>query len=306
MKKLICTLLCLSLLFTAATAEGLGGLSGGLDGLIEAMPEEEAAPLPDPADLLGSAGSLLQSNYQFTLDYLCNAYLYPMPDDLDAFVSDYAALAEQSGFTVSETTADGAPAYRLEQNSSGLYALLIPDVQGKLLLLVDVGLPFGESQGAAAPEPVEEEEEYVRFDINGREIYIISRNPYNTSINSIMYDKPTFEMEYRDDRSIISRFQLSLPLYAQAGDVFRVTKNERVRNLQLLLQNASEREAKFWVFHTVNSDDYLQGDDDYFTVTVESMEEDDENIDMILSFEGVFNKGADKIENGKMHAIIEK
>lgn len=139
MKRALCIAICLLLL--CATALGASG----------------ELVLPDPSEALGQAGTLLRTDYPFSEDYLCDAYTYPLPDDADAFLARYAELAENSGFSLTACVADGVDAYRIERADSPLHALLFPEYQGKLLLLVPEGMRLStEPEPTPTPQPTPE------------------------------------------------------------------------------------------------------------------------------------------------------
>lgn len=141
MKKTICALILIALLCAAATGEGLTGLGQSL---------------PNPAALLGASGKLIQENYSFAWDYLCDAYTYPLPEDSAEFLEAYIALAEQAGCSVSDTTADGQQALRIDSPDGSRYALLFPEFQGQILLLMQTGLKFAPETTptpASTPKP---------------------------------------------------------------------------------------------------------------------------------------------------------
>lgn len=104
--------------------------------------------LPDPSEALGQAGALLREDYLFSTDYLCDAYVYLPPEDASAFLDQYEAIVRDSGFDISPCVADGQDAYRIESPVSGLYALLFPEYEGRLLFLVQDGMRL-----STEPEP---------------------------------------------------------------------------------------------------------------------------------------------------------
>lgn len=139
MKKLL-LLLCLLLLPALALAGGLGGLLG------------TSEPVPDPADVLGFEPTLFEEEVLLQ-GVMYTSFAYPMPEDMEAFLSDYIPLAEAAGYRVTAATLptdNGKPgpfAYCVSAGARNAY--LVPDYLGCLLLMVNNDLEF-----AHMPTPV--------------------------------------------------------------------------------------------------------------------------------------------------------
>ena len=99
-------------------------------------------PLPDPNEAMDVGRfEFVASNYQFSEDYVCDAYLYDQPEDFDSFLEQYAELALGNRHRMEETTLDGMKAYAFVSYHT---AYLIPDFEpGKMLLLVAEKMEFG-------------------------------------------------------------------------------------------------------------------------------------------------------------------
>lgn len=120
-------LLLIALLPAAAGAAGLSGLASS------------AGALPDPADLLGASAFLYEEEVtDGGIPYV--AFTFPMPDDYDAFLSEYAVLAEKAGYAVSGASALDMDAQKIASGARAAY--LIPDYRGALLFLVNPGLDY--------------------------------------------------------------------------------------------------------------------------------------------------------------------
>ena len=137
MKKSFVSLLCVMLCFLV----GMPGFAAKGEGV-----------LPDPAELLGKEGTLYAEDYEFAEDYVCSAYFYETADD--DFFNDYLGLAEDSGFDLYRTTVDDCDAFLMQYG--GRDALLFPDFEGSMLLLVENGMEFAgaaKNDGPWLPDP---------------------------------------------------------------------------------------------------------------------------------------------------------
>ena len=127
MKKGFILLLLPLLLITSASAAGLSGLLNG------------AGELPDPADILGVNPILYQEDVSEG-GMLYTAYTFPMPKNLNGFLSDYGAAAQKAGYAVSQSTFMDMDAWQISSGSRSAY--LVPDFRGSLLFLVHTGLVY--------------------------------------------------------------------------------------------------------------------------------------------------------------------
>lgn len=141
MRKLLLALCLLLLLLPAlALAGGLGGLLG------------TSAPVPDPAQIIGYAPTLFEEEV-LCQGVLYTSFAYPMPEDPEAFMADYTALAASAGYTVTPSSLptdngkEGPFAWCV--SAGARHAWLVPDYMGCLLLMVNNDLEF-----AHMPTPV--------------------------------------------------------------------------------------------------------------------------------------------------------
>ena len=106
MKKLFALVLAAMMLLSCGTAsaQGLAGLTGDTG---------SAKPLPDPVEVTESHGKLLQADYQFSEDYLCDAYVYETPEARD-FVDMYTVICRKAGYTGTASDIDCAKGYTIQ------------------------------------------------------------------------------------------------------------------------------------------------------------------------------------------------
>ena len=166
MKKSFVSLLCVMLCFLV----GMPGFAAKGEGV-----------LPDPAELLGKEGTLYAEDYEFAEDYVCSAYFYETADD--DFFNDYLGLAEDSGFDLYRTTVDDCDAFLMQYG--GRDALLFPDFEGSMLLLVENGMEFAgaaKNDGPWLPDPC------TALNVDGE------YNSTSTGDNGATYDFYTYDL----------------------------------------------------------------------------------------------------------------
>lgn len=126
-KGLLLFLLLCALLPCTASAAGLSGLVSS------------TGALPDPADLLGVPAFLYEKDViDNGLTYV--AFTFPMPDDYEAFLVQYAAAARTAGYAVDESRILEMDAHRVSSGAKAAY--LIPDYRGALLFLVGTTMDY--------------------------------------------------------------------------------------------------------------------------------------------------------------------
>lgn len=151
-KRLCALALCLALIPSCALAGmiSLAPRRSQLNDLSERLDQLRSATLPDPSRILGAKATLYLTDYRCAQDWICDGYTFAQPEDWDAFLSEYSALAERAGFKVSKGVEDGMDVVNLRHYKKR--AMLVPHFQGSLLLLVEKGLQFeGAAQTAAEP-----------------------------------------------------------------------------------------------------------------------------------------------------------
>ena len=95
--------------------------------------------VPDPAEILGTVGSLYQENYAFNgMNY--SAYLFPKPFSAEAFSESYRQAAALAGYSVEDDALDGYGMLRIfDAGKPDIAAQLLPEYQGYLAYRVYLG-----------------------------------------------------------------------------------------------------------------------------------------------------------------------
>jgi len=251
----------LMLIPSVASASGLAGLKGA-----------SAPSLPDPEAVLSAKGSLLQADYQFSEDFLCDAYLYAYAGK---DVLRYLAAAQQAGFETSAETVDGQAGHVIALGE--LKALLVPEFEGGLLLLGEKGMAFdgAKEQTAsekpaptAAPQAEAEKDEYVTMTHNGRTcectspLYSNGREPLHNAYNIWL----------TPHGSKITSINFTIPQYAKSGDSFVVWKDQAITGLEFYVAEDNSF-GQYYVsdmgsFHSQG----FAASTDYYVLKVDSLE----------------------------------
>lgn len=280
--SLLCSLLCFLLCMPcAALAEGLGGLGGLIGGLpdLQDTPSGDPGVLPDPAELLDDEGTLYAEDYNFAPDFICSVYTYDPADD--DFLSDYLDLVEANGFTATATTVEGYQAYSLEYDDLG--ALLLPDYDGVMMLLVQNGIVFGE------PLP----EYYLRMTYNGREV-LTDEMDFMRS-----YDAYQYKFEYFDTEQSPSYFEMRFPKSMRAGDDYTWTPDSPPEYLYVYTGSILMNYQSF----TRNGE--WGGSADYFQMKIVTKEETPQGLLIEGRFSAVLDYSSITIENGSFRILIK-
>lgn len=278
MKKLA-ILLCLMLLPCGAFAGGLPDIGGGLPTITTTTTARDAGVLPDPADLLGE-GTLFAQDYAYA-GFTSTVYLYKLPANAEAFLTEYQALATTNGFAIEDTTADGFAALSLTHG--GKKALLFPEYSGAVMLMVENGMIFGE------PLP---EGNYVQFTRNDRKITSTQEPSCHKETRPIGTSR-MFEINAYFKEEPVSGFNLAFPDHAQTGDEFRVTKGNLMDGLYF-----RTTEDGYLLYHNVAADANLLSSEDFFVVKITKMEKTTDTAYIEGTFEGSFNRGELLYEDG--------
>lgn len=256
MKRLMALLLACLLLPSFAAAGGLAGLQ-----------EKQPLTLPDPAAVLNVEGSLLQADYAFSSDYLCDAYVY---EYAQTDVQAYLTAAEKAGFENRAVLIDGQNGYELTANDQT--AMLVPDFSGKLLLLVEKGMAFGQPvvTGTLPSLPEEEEEEYVHFTYNDRTYRCTS--PMYTNGREVLHN--AYSINLTPHSCPIDSINFTIPDYAAAGDSFVAARSLSVTGLEFYVCEDSDY-GKYYVSdmgaaHSLG----FANSDDYYILKIKSLEQD--------------------------------
>lgn len=300
MRRLTALLLSLVLFLPAAAgASGLGGLR-------DAVLSQSGGSIPDPASLLGQEGELIRENYEFIEGYYFSAYLYPQPtnETTEDFLDHYEQLVEARGLEKQMTQIEGYDGLAVFVDDDHC-AILIPDFDGKILLLVSNGTDFnGASKSAsasptAAPEP-EEAGYYLRVKRNGRQLEY-AWNSHQTSCKEVTRSIGTsksFEISCIFQRAEITLFTLCFPNYAQTGDEFYVTPNSLIDGLYFYTA-----EEGSLVFYDASYEHKMKGGKDFFRVSITRMEHTEDGLVIEGAFEGSFQNGTILYEEGSFRVL---
>lgn len=131
MKRIMVLAACLMLIFSSACAQ----------------------VLPDAGICLDVSVQQQMKEYVFSQDYVCDVWVYPRDSRTDDLLADWIMQALDSGYTVSRTVVEGQTAYRLE-DETGLYALMFPQYQGAVMLMIQQGMDYVPAMPTPVPEPV--------------------------------------------------------------------------------------------------------------------------------------------------------
>lgn len=279
MKRILIFLFCLLLILPCtATAGGLGGL-GGLP-VIETPKSADDGVLPDPADLLGSAGTLYAENYTFAPDFICTVYTYDLPGN--NFLANYLEQAQANGFTATETTVEGYAAYRLE--NGGLAALLLPEYSGVMMLLVQNGITFGE------PLP----EYYLRMVYNGREV-LTDKMDFMKS-----YDSYAYQFDYFDTEQIPGHMEMRFAKTLRAGDEYTWTPSSPPDYLSFY----TDTDSFLLLYNNYLRQGEWGGSSDYFHLKIVTKEDTPSGLLVEGRFDAILNYAETTIENGSFRILI--
>ena len=278
MKKLLALLTMTAVLFgTCGTLAELPDLGDGLPNvqfdLITIL-----APIPDPAESLGSVGTAYQTAYDYNgIRY--DLYLYPIPDPMQPFVDAYSAAAEAAGYQVMQGAEQGNSA--LFVSAGDIRAMLLLEYQGYMLLMVPEGADFTLRDAVQPTEPPVIRRNYITLDYNG---YHYEGDSSSTlEIKMSTFDVREASMFYSFDGTCpFSYIYMVWPAYAHAGDTFRVTKADGEGSVY-----GSPRKDCY-VYFTLQKEELiffgkLKGkyydystSKDYFTLTITRAEETDD------------------------------
>lgn len=290
MKKAMVFLLCMMLLLPCAAQAGglpdLGGLPDISGGGLPEINAGNAGVVPDPADMLGDEGTVFAKDYVYG-NMECTVYLYKIPADENAFLTQYQAAAEANGFTVSTESVDGYNALALSYE--GKQALLLPEYSGSVMLMVENGLTFGQ------PKP---EGYYISFVRNGREI-VSTGSPECEKDRSTLGGTNMFSVSYYFREEPITLFTIAFPDYAQAGDVFTSNKNNLTDGMVLYTA-----EEEFLMLNSLSNAHQFKSNSDFFTIEITLVEKDENQIILEGIFEGSFNNGQTTYEDGSFRVMM--
>jgi len=287
MKKTLALVLILMLLASSAMASGLGGLFGGgsSGGGIEGLLGEKETKLPDPAEVIGESGELLQKNYEFAAGYICTAYSFPNPNVESRFINSYSELAKQNGYSVTAASmpeTQGLSTYSV-QNGDGKRAYIILGVQGNtLLFLVENGMEF---------------ETYVKMN-TATLVY----NGVECEMEVFLSELPKsgnnqYEFSFRADPPAPFKYMtMEIPATLKEGDVFYSERGSWAPGFDIWVQEA-------WNWDQLINDGF-DLPTDYAMMTITKVEKTQSFLFIDGTFEGRFYEGTKTITDGKFHIKI--
>lgn len=272
MKKTFTLILALVLCLVCACA-----CAGGL----EDLRLSGGKALPDPAEATGKSGILYSADYAFSDDYLCDAYIYELVGSALSFMDDYTVLCRKAGFSVTATLVDGQDGYSI-QDGSGKYALLVPDFDGQILLLVQKGMDF----------ELKKKVNYATCVYNNRdyelELYFTDTwKSYNAYCMTFKAEHAPFEL-----------IAIDFPQYARSGDEFYSDKKKKDESFLVLFDN-----DRFIL--APDGSDAIDGAKDFASLKIHKLEYVDEGVLVEGVFNGSFSKGEMVFENFEFSAMIE-
>lgn len=292
MKKICMLMLALMIALTGtAFAGGLGGLGGGttgggwdgLTGTTTLLPDPCLVLVEDDPDMVGK---LYQADYQFSEDYLCDAYIYPYLGR--KFVSDYTVLLKDFGYTITETKVDGVDGYSI-QRGDGLEALLVLDFDGKTLFLVEKGMDFVLTNVMTCVYNGSQTEAYLWLK-STPEKYILNNS---------------WGMTFKGVNAKFDRLQFDIPDYAAAGDIYEImSTSDAFEDLKLTLWPKTGNPVTLLYDNASWRQDEINSNKDHVTFEITRLEETSQGMLLVGTFEGSFDSGKYKFEDGQFSAMI--
>ena len=292
MKRLLVWLLVLALLLPAsACAGGLGGLKENED--LSAFTGEKADPyyVLDPAPFFDvGAGKVIERDYEFTENFICTVYAYPLPE-LD-YTFEYCDAAERLGFVTEYVTVEGYEAIKLSLED-GRYALLVPDFDGAMLMLVQNGLSYG------APNS---DQFYLSVTRNGEPLSCIFQDAESSCRKVTSADETQYSIEITSTFSIadISTLALRFPYDLVPGDLFSEAYNRLKNELYLY----TEEEGQLVDYDSEQN--RLTSEKDYLSMYISSMYESEEGLVIGGEFFGLFDGGSISYMDGMFHILLKE
>ena len=280
--------------------------------------------VPDPADFTGGERVTVAEDADLGDGYICDAYAYEMPEDMNAFASAYITEAQARGFAVTKGTALRQQAVFLTAES-GSFAVLIPEYEDGMLLMVPKGMALGEPEHTSAfdafdalisggggfsmdggggqqetPQTQQEEAFYLTFARNGRTMSaeFDGRKASCEAGRRMNGTAHTFDIVHYFKRQPITLFHISFPNYAQAGDEFYVTRDKLINGLYLYTS-----EEGSLVFYDSPYHHQMSGRKDYFRVRITGSYDNGDGLVLEGEFDGSFNNGETVYSDGRFRVL---
>lgn len=292
MKRLLVWLLILALMLPAsACAGGLGGLKE--NGKLSALTGEKADPyyVPDPAMYYDvGAGEVIERDYAFTEDFICTVYAYPLPEFDYAF--EYCDAAETLGFVTEYVRVEGYEAIKLSLED-GRYALLIPDFDGTMLMLVQNGLSYGVPNS---------DRFYLSVTRNGEPLSCVFQDGEISCRKVTSADETQYDIEITGtfSNADISTLVLRFPYDLEPGDY----SSARYSKLKSELYLYTEEEGRLVDYGSEQN--RLTSEKDYLSLWIFSMYESEEGLVIGGEFYGLFDDGNIFYNDGMFHILLKE
>lgn len=115
--------------------------------------------LPNYGSFSGNEGSLTAQDYAYN-GRTWIVYYYPMTNNWGNEVDEWISACNSRGFKRTMDKFDGKTGYRMEKN--GLQAILVPGLNGQVLLMVEAGLPMDDFE-VVEEKPLETNQYRVEY-----------------------------------------------------------------------------------------------------------------------------------------------
>ncbi|MBQ6177667.1 MAG: hypothetical protein IJK29_11825 [Bacteroidales bacterium] len=278
MKHMLLMLLCLILAVAPAAA-------ASADLLPTPKPADNAQPaavtLPNFGSLLGDEGELTAEDYAYN-GRTWTVWYFPQSANWGNAVDSFLAACKKAGFTHSFDSFDGNIGYVLDKD--GLRAILIPGLNGQIMLMAEKGLTVAEyeKKDAKALEIGD-----VRVTYNGREYAYSAGSSQKLFLNTYG--------SYYEFYSIVSGelhwLQLRIPSRVETGTHKRFTRTQRDQDGWYFLNILAGDHKPLVDFAPYAAGSALTGANDYFEVTIIYRD----RYEICGVYEGCFNNGKDVI-----------
>ena len=291
--KRFCILLTALLILLAGTAcaqglGGLGGLGGSSGGGLSGLTSGYSGLLPDPCLAIedhDGVGTLYMKDYQFSADYVCDAYLYPRQQS--KFIGEYTRVLRDFGYTLTETTVDGLAGYSI-QCGDGKEALLVTNFEGRMLLLVEKGMDFVLT-------------DVCTVNYNGADYHMalyLTDTPDN-------YPHDRWGMTYKVANGYFELLSIDIPKDARTGSCYEIMdESDCFDGLKMDYYRNYKFTELLYDSVTLYRSDGIENSRDYATFTISRVEDTPYGRLIVGTFEGRFYKGDDVFSNGSFSALI--
>ena len=270
------------------------------------------APIPDPGETLGTPGTAYQKGYAYH-DKMYDLYLFSMPDSTEAFITAYTTAAQDAGYVVKPGSEEGYTVYYIDADD--IHALLFPDYQNHMMLMVPDGADFVLHDNVASAPVPQMKSNYASLDYNGR--HYESYDGSNARADKWpSTGRSWFSMYFGFDKLCpFSSIHMYIPASVGAGDILTISKSDgqgtkyttsrNECNVNLMLGKEKLIEGgRFYSYYY----DY-SSNSDTFTITITKAEHTDNGYLIEGKFEGSIASKKDTvkavIENGFFTTYVD-